>query len=362
MIPVTKPFLPNRNTFDKYIDDIWKREWLTNNGPLVVGLESKVQHFLQSPKMLYLTNGTIALQLAIKALGIKGDVLTTPFSYVATTSCLIWENCNPVFCDIDPSSLMITVEELEKNLTKQTSAILLTHIYGFPCDVEGIEKFAKIHNLKIIYDGAHAFGVKLKGKSIFHYGDISTCSFHATKIFHTIEGGAVFTDDENLFHKLGYMRNFGHNGQENFWGIGINGKNSEFHAAMGHCVLENIDNIVNERMLLHLKYDSNLKTYFGNILNKAQSKLEFEYNYSYYPIILQNKEATEKVIRLLNANQIFPRRYFYPSLNTLPYIKDKKMPISESIAERILCLPLYCGLTDSDIDRISSLLIKCLLD
>jgi dTDP-4-amino-4,6-dideoxygalactose transaminase len=361
MIPVTKSFLPNRDSFNKYVDDIWSRGWLTNNGPIVIELEERVKSYLESPPMLYLTNGTIAIQLALRALDIKGDVLTTPFSYVATTSCLVWENCNPVFCDIDASSLTVTIDGLEKNLTDRTSAILLTHIYGQPCDVDAIEQFARAHNLKVIYDGAHSFGVKMNGRSIFHYGDISTCSFHATKIFHTVEGGAVFSNNENVYHKLSYMRNFGHRGQEEFWGIGINGKSSEFHAAMGLCVLENMENIIQARKTVHQKYDEKLSKLFESVLRKPKVSYLYEYNYAYYPVIFDSKERTEKAIKLLNANQIFPRRYFYPSLNTLPYLQYQKMPISESIAERIICLPLYTELTDSEIDRISSLLKESLL-
>ncbi len=201
MIPVTKPFLPPVEEYESFIRDIWQRQWLTNNGPLVNEFELKLKSYLDVPHLLFVSNGTIALQLAIRALELKGEIITTPFSFIATTSSAMWENCKPVFVDINPATLNIDATKIEEAITPQTSAILATHVFGNPCDIQAIDEIAKIHNLKVIYDAAHCFGTKYQGRSVFSYGHISTTSFHATKIFHTIEGGAVFTQDPALLKK-----------------------------------------------------------------------------------------------------------------------------------------------------------------
>ncbi len=255
MIPVTKPFMPPAKEYNDYLEGIWKRQWLTNNGPLVNELELKVAEYLDVKNFLYLGNGTVALQIAIKALALKGEIITTPFSYVATTSSIVWEGCTPVFVDIDANTLNIDSSKIEAAITSETSAILATHVYGNPCEIIKIASIAKKNNLSVIYDAAHCFGVKYKGKSIFDYGDISTVSFHATKLFHTIEGGGVFSRDSNLHNKMGLMRNFGHDGPEVFSDIGINGKNSEFHAAMGLVNIKWLDEIIAKRKLLSELYD-----------------------------------------------------------------------------------------------------------
>ncbi|MFQ3576752.1 MAG: DegT/DnrJ/EryC1/StrS family aminotransferase, partial [Cytophagales bacterium] len=217
MIQVTKPFLPPENEYLEYIQGIWQRNWLTNNGPLVNELELQLKRKLGLKHLLFLGNGTVALQIALKALEIKGEVITTPFSYVATTSCIVWENLKPVFVDIEPETFNIDPKKIESKITKHTSAILATHCFGNACDINAIEKIAVKHNLKVIYDGAHCFGTNFNGKSIFEFGDISTCSFHATKLFHTIEGGCVVTKDAALTKKMAHQRNFGHNGPERGW-------------------------------------------------------------------------------------------------------------------------------------------------
>src|SRR5690554_2940597 len=247
MIPVTKPFLPPVEEFKKYVDDIWQRQWLTNMGPLASDLEMKLKNHLEVKHLLFVTNGTVALQMAIKALDLKGEIITTPFSFVATTSSIVWEGCEPVFVDIDADSLNIDPEKIEAAITEKTSAILATHVYGNPCDVLAIAEIAKKHNLKVIYDGAHAFGVEINGKSVFEYGDISVCSLHATKLYHSIEGGLVICKDEELHQKLKYIRNFGISGFNVFTELGINGRNSEFHAAMGLINLKYIDKIHDKR-------------------------------------------------------------------------------------------------------------------
>lgn len=355
MIPVTKPFLPPREEYFAYLDGVWQRQWLTNNGPLVNELELKLKEYLGVKHLLYLGNGTIALQIAIKALDLKGEVITTPFSYVATTSSIVWEGCSPVFADIDPNSLNIDPNKIEDLITPNTSAILATHVYGNPCDVEAIDKIAQKHQLKVIYDAAHCFGTKYKGRSIFDFGDISTTSFHATKIFHTTEGGAVFTKKPDLLKKMAYLRNFGHDGPEKFAEVGINGKNSEFHAAMGLVNLKYISAILKTRKQQSLYYDGALQN-----LEKQSPRIftETDFNYAYYPIILPTESLTIKMIEELNKNWVYPRRYFFPSLGTLPYIKSNSLPITDGVCDKILCLPLYHTLTMEEIDLIARIMLR----
>lgn len=355
MINVTKPFLPPIDEYNQLLQGIWQRCWLTNNGPLVNELELKLKEYLNVPHLLYLNNGTIALQIAIKALGITGEIITTPFSYVATTSSIVWENCTPVFADICPENLNIDPAKIEQVITDRTQAILATHVYGIPCDIEKIEKIAKKHGLKVIYDAAHCFGTKYKGKSIFEFGDVSTCSFHATKVFHTIEGGAVFTNDPEILKKMAFMRNFGHNGPTEFEEVGINGKNSEFHAAMGLVNLKYVDSILKNRKELAEYYDSALK----NLKIKRPKLLSVsEYNFSYYPIIFETEEQLTKSVLQLEANLIYPRRYFYPSLSKLKYIGSSNVPVCEEISPKVLCLPLYFGLSNEEMDFVARILLR----
>ncbi|MFD2203184.1 DegT/DnrJ/EryC1/StrS family aminotransferase [Shivajiella indica] len=354
MIPVTKPFLPPREEYDRYIDGIWNRNWLTNNGPLVNELELRLKEYLRLDHLLFVSNGTIALQLAIKALGLKGEIITTPFSYVATTTSIIWEGCEPVFVDILPDKLTINPDLIEAAITDKTSAILATHVYGIPCEVEKIQQIADKYRLKVIYDGAHAFGVKLKGKSIFEYGDISTCSFHATKLFHTIEGGGVVTKDPEILKKMAYLRNFGHDGFERFNGIGINGKNSEFHAAMGLAVLNHVDNILEKK--------KKQAVYYYEILSGLRvgypktDQIEY-YNYAYFPVLFSNELQLEKSMKALEDQGIGSRRYFFPGLNQLGYTEGN-CPISDEISKRVLCLPLYHTLTKEEQRMIARILLR----
>jgi dTDP-4-amino-4,6-dideoxygalactose transaminase len=357
MINVTKSYLPSQEEYNEYLKGIWQRVHLTNHGPLVVELEEKLKEFLGVKHLFFLNNGTIALQIAIKALDLQGEIITTPFSYVATTSCIVWENCKPVFADIHPETYCLNPSEIEKKITENTVAIMATHVYGNPCNLEAIEKIAKKYRIKVIYDAAHAFGVKYKDTSVLNYGDISTLSFHATKLFHTIEGGAIVTNDDNLAHKISYMRNFGHNGSEDFWGVGINGKTSEFNAAMGLCILPKVNEIIAKRRLLSEKYDKML-TNLGLVKPLIDSKVF--YTYSYYPIIFKSEKDLLNVKKILNASNIYPRRYFYPSLNTLNYVDNDKMPISEDISTRVLCLPLYYDLKEVEVQMIANLVVQTL--
>jgi dTDP-4-amino-4,6-dideoxygalactose transaminase len=355
MIPVTKPFSPPIEEYNELLKGIWERNWFTNNGPLVNDLELKLKEYLDVEHLLFLNNGTIALQIAIKVLNLSGEIITTPFSYVATTSSIVWEGCTPVFADIDEKTLNINPEEIEKLITPHTTAILATHVYGNPCDIESIQEIADRHKLKVIYDAAHCFGTMYKGRSVFEYGDISTTSFHATKLFHTIEGGALFTKNPELLKGMAYMRNFGHDGPENFNGVGINGKNSEFHAAMGLTNLKYADEILRNRRNLSLYYNEKLK---GLNMETPELLKDSTFNYAYYPIILPNESILTEMLKALNDNWIYPRRYFYPSLNRLNYLPYREISVSESISKRVLCLPLYHTLSREEIDFISRIMLR----
>lgn len=350
MIPVTKSFLPPIEEYKAQIERAYKNEWLTNRGELVKELESKLSNHLElnESNILCLNNGTTPIQIALKVLGNNGEIITTPFSYVATTAAIVWENCTPVFVDIHPEYLTIDETKIEKAITSKTTCILATHVFGNPCNVTEIERIAKKYNLKVIYDAAHAFGVTFNDKSIFEYGDISTCSFHATKLFHTGEGGAIFCRDDQLFDKIYYSHNFGHNGPNDFIQVGINGKMSEIHAAMGLTILPYANSIIKKRNLITELYNNNLqKEYLQFKIRKGTL-----WNSSYFPIIFKSEVNLIKCIERLQKYEIFARRYFYPSLNSLNYVDYKEMNQSEDIAQRILCLPLYPGLKKSVVNHI----------
>ncbi|MCX7549973.1 DegT/DnrJ/EryC1/StrS family aminotransferase [Xanthomarina sp. F2636L] len=353
-INVTKVFLPNQDEYQEILKKSWDKNWMTNRGDLVKKLETKIKSKFHIPYMIATTNGTLPIQIALKTLRLTGEIITTPFSYVATTSSIVWEGLTPVFVDIEVDTFTIDPKKIEKKITEKTSAILATHVFGNPCDVEAIEQLAKKYNLKVIYDAAHSFGVTYKDKSMFNYGDLSTCSFHATKIFHTAEGGAIFTKNEDLFNKLYYHHNFGHNGPEHFHGIGVNAKMSELQAAMGLTVWPYLETIFSRRKLLFELYQDLLATrmVFQSIREHTT------YNYSYIPVVFESEEQLIKVQKVLNEHHIFPRRYFYPSLNKLPYLEYQQMPISETISERILCLPLYYDLNETQIGMICDLINK----
>lgn len=357
MINVTRSYLPPLGEYVKYLERIWESGWLTNHGPLVQELETKLAEYLGVPYVHYVSNGTIAIQIALRALEIQGEVITTPFSYVATTNSILWEHCQPVFVDIDARTFCIDPQKIEAAITERTQAILAVHVYGYPSDVKAIEVIAQKYNLKVIYDAAHAFGCKVGDSSLLNFGDLSTISFHATKLFHTVEGGAIVTHTSQMADRINKIKSFGHLGDEYFM-LGVNGKNSEFHAAMGLCVLPNVAGIVQRRRSVCEAYNaelSDLGIVFTNITKG------YEYNFAYYPVIFQNETQLLAVMQILNLNQVNPRRYFYPSLNMLPFLKTKEScPVSEDISSRVLCLPLYDGLENQDVFRISTLIREVL--
>lgn len=355
-IDVTRAFLPPIEEYSTYLEQIWDRRYLTNQGPLVKELEASLNDYLGIPeKLQFVTNGTLALQLAIRCLGAKpGEIITTPFSYVATTSAIMWERYEPVFADIDPETFCIDPDKVEAAITKKTRAILAVHVFGNPCNVEKLEEIGRKYKIPIIYDAAHAFGVKYKGKSLLSYGDISTCSFHTTKLFHTIEGGAIIVKDGRTQERVELMKRFGHNYDEHVL-LGINAKASEFQAAMGLCNLRYIDNLIKARKRISKLYDKLLGKRFGRpVIRKGT-----EYNYSYYPVVLDNEKQLNKAMYSLSKDNIFPRRYFFPSLNSLPYTQNhQSCPVSDDIASRIICLPLFDSLEDNVVHGISTRLLK----
>lgn len=355
MIPVTKPFMPRLEEYESYIRGIWQRQWLTNNGPLVNELELQLKHYLKVPHLLYVSNGTSALQIAIKALGLKGEIITTPFSFIATTSSILWEGWKPVFVDIDPHTLNMDPRLIEAAITPQTSAIIATHVFGNPCDIDAIQEIAARHHLKVIYDASHCFGTQYRERSVFHYGDISITSFHATKLYHTIEGGAVFTQDADLLKEMAYMRNFGFNGPEDFACVGINGKNSEFHAAMGLVNLKYADELLWRRKEQYLHYAKLLQ---GLNMEMQAIDKNAEYNHAYFPIVLPSEEILKKMEAHLIGHGIYPRRYFYPSLHTLRFVEKYECAHSLSIAQRIMCLPMHHELTEEEMHMIVRVLLR----
>jgi len=356
MISVTKPFLPPIEEYQKYLQGIWKREWLTNMGPLASKLEMEYKSYFGVKHLLFVTNGTVAIRLAIKALELKGEIITTPFSFVATTSSIVWEGCTPVFVDIDADTLNINPDKIQERISRRTSAIVPVHVFGNACEIEKIQKIASENHLKVIFDAAHAFGVKVNGKSIFEYGDISTLSLHATKLCHSVEGGLVITKDPALLKKIASMRNFGISGFESFSELGINGKNSEFHAAMGLAVLYFADQIIAKRRELTARYDENLK---GLQARRPVWHKQSENNGAYYSIIFDSEELMKRCIKMLSSNEIGSRRYFYPSLaSSLPYLKPTSLTITDDISSRVLCLPLYFDLTIEEVDMICRKLLR----
>lgn len=359
MIPVTKPFLPPIEEITKHLRDIYESNYLTNEGPKLLELKEGIRSYLDINNLSLVTNGTLAIQLAIKSMNIKGEILTTPFSYIATTSSILWENCTPVFVDINQDDLTINPDLIEDKINDKTEAILATHVYGLPCHVDKIKKLSKKYNLKVIYDGAHAFGVKLNGKSIFRYGDASTCSTHATKLFHTVEGGFIASDNNELISQIDLMKNFGHTTPYTFSGIGINAKLSEVHSIFGIVNLSLFDKILNNRKRYFDLYDSLFEE-----INKYRiptSSFEYSKNYSYYPLIFQSEERLMIFKNYLEKNGISIRRYFYPSLD-FNFNSKRICKVSNDISRRILCLPVFSSYVEEDYNSIKLTIEKFLIE
>jgi len=357
MINVTKTYLPDKEKYKKYIDQIYSNGWVTNNGPMVKLLEQRLAKYLGVKNIVLVSNGTVALEIAYRTLGIEGDVITTPFSFVATTSSLVTNGLNPIFADIDSQTLNIDANNIENIITKTTSAIVPVHVFGNACKAEKIDAIARKNNLKVIYDAAHAFGVQHRGESILNYGDISTLSFHATKTFHSIEGGALIINDDSLAEKARYLINFGIKNREEIPELGTNAKMNEFEAAMGLCVLDDMQDLHAKRRIVYEFYQKELE---GIVKFQEQNK-DSTQNYSYFPIILESEEQLKKIDKALILKEIFPRRYFHPSLDTLSYINPPQFcEVSRDIASRILCLPMYAELDSADQKEIIKVLKTCI--
>jgi dTDP-4-amino-4,6-dideoxygalactose transaminase len=352
-IHITKTFLPPLEEYQEYLRTIWESRQVTNNGPLSIKLEDQLASYLDIPHLQWLSNGTTSLQIAIQVLELKGKILTTPFTYIATATSIIWENCRPVFVDIHPDTLSMDPAKLEEQIDEQTSAVLAVHVYGYPCDVEAIDTICKKHGLKLIYDAAHAFGVRYKGRSILSYGDLSVLSFHATKVYHTIEGGAIATENEDWAEKVSLFKTFGHVYDE-YKQVGINGKNTEFHAAIGLLNLNYIDQLIAERKERFDHYQHLLRDSSIRMLHPSDYDT-LEYNYGYMVVIFEHEAELQRVSDALEEQNIHPRRYFKPALNTLQYLNESSCPVAEKIASSILCLPLYHDLAEQDIERIAQI-------
>lgn len=353
-IYVTQPSLAPIAEYTAYVSKAWESGVLTHNGPLVRQLETDLRAKLNLDYLSIVLNGTIALQMAIKALELKGEIITTPFTWIATVSAIKWEGCQPVFCDISPDTLNIDEEKIEALITEKTVAIMPVHVFGTACNIERIEQIAKKHNLKVIYDAAHAVGTNYKGKSILSYGDISATSLHATKLFNTGEGGACITESKELDEKLRRIRFFGHNEEKDVVEDGFNGKMTEIHAAMGLANLKYFDEVLADRKVKYALYKDLLKEISGIRFQKIEDD---ESNYSYFPVIFDSEETLLCVESALNKSNIFPRRYFYPSVNTYTKIVNyQPTPVSEDISKRILCLPLYWSLEEAQLKEVVSII------
>ena len=356
-INVTKTFLPLIEDYLFFLKEAWGSNYITNRGPLVSKLEERLKEYLNVSNILLTANGTIPIQIAIKALNLRGEIITTPFSYVATYSSIVWEGLSPKFVDINQDNLTIDASKIEVAINSKTTAILATHVYGNPCAIQEIEEIAKRHDLKVIYDAAHCFGVKYMGRSIFEFGDISTCSFHATKIFHTAEGGAIFCNLKDYRDVVFKKHNFGHDGLLNISDIGINGKMDEIRAALGLSILDHVPGLIQLRKNVFEHYLEKLN---WQKIRMPEIRDSTDWNYSYFPIIFETEKLLLDVEAALNAQNIYPRRYFYPSLNQLNFVSYQEMPISESISKRVLCLPFHHDLNFEDVEIISNLINKIL--
>lgn len=358
-IQVTQSSMPELEEYISEIKDLWESHWLTNMGTKHKNLESKLLDFLKVPNITLFTNGHLALECIIAALDLRGEVITTPFTFASTTHAIVRNDLKPVFCDINPDDYTIDVKKIESLITEKTSAIIPVHVYGNVCDVETIDKIAKKYNLKVIYDAAHTFGVTVNGQGIGTFGDASMFSFHATKVFNTIEGGAVTYNDISIKQVLNDLKNFGITGPETVEYVGGNAKMNEFQAAMGICNLRHVNGEISKRKKVVERYIDNLKDITGIKLSKEQ--MDVESNYAYFPVVFDGYKMTrDEVFEKLKDNDVIARKYFYPLTNSFECYKDQydldETPVAKYIAERVLTLPLYADLPLEDVDRICKII------
>jgi dTDP-4-amino-4,6-dideoxygalactose transaminase len=358
-IYVTQPALPPFEEFIPYLRTIWENKVLTNGGPFHHQLEDELRSHLGVAEISLFTNGTLALVTALQALGITGEVITTPYSFVATSHSALWNGITPVFVDVDPVTLNMDPAKIEAAITERTTAILPVHCYGHPCDTASIAAIAKANGLRVIYDAAHAFGVEDEGGSILRHGDLSILSFHATKVFNTFEGGAIVSPDPEMKLRIDQLKNFGHDGEISVVASGINGKMSEFNAALGLLQLKYVDDAIAKRGAIDARYREKLADVPG-IVCQAQSG-EKVANYSYFPILVGEDFALsrDELYDALKASGVHPRRYFYPLISEFPMYRDlpsaspANLPVATAAARRVLCLPIYPDLELSTVDRIA---------
>lgn len=358
-IYVTQPYLPPLEEFIPYLEEIWENKVLTNGGPFHQQLEASLCEHLGVEHIALFTNGTIALVTALQALRVTGEVITTPYSFVATSHSLLWNGIKPVFVDIDPNTLNLDPEKIEAAITPQTTAIMPVHCYGHPCDVESIQRIADNYNLKIIYDAAHAFGVEDAGGSTLRHGDLSVLSFHATKVFNTFEGGAIVCPDAKTKTSIDRLKNFGHVGETTVVAPGINGKMSEFNAALGLLQLKHIDKALLQRKAVDAAYRERLKNVKG--ISCVSNEAEKTPNYAYFPILVQNSYPISRDVLYqgLKDQGIHPRRYFYPLISEFPMYRGLKsadkinLPVAMAASQQVLCLPIYPDLDISVVDEIT---------
>jgi dTDP-4-amino-4,6-dideoxygalactose transaminase len=357
MIPTSKPFLPPLAEYVGYLEGIWERAWLTNNGPLLQELEARLAAFLGARHVVVTANGTLALQLAMRALEVEGEVICTPFSYVATASAPAWEGAQVVMADIDPARLTLDAAAAERAITRATGAVVATHVYGIPCDDDALRDVARRHGVRLIYDAAHAFGARFRGRSLCTLGDVSILSFHATKLFHSVEGGALVTGDDAVAARARSLRNFGHLDADHFGEPGINAKCSEFHAAMGLLLLPRVPDLIARRAAIAALYDRELA---GLPVARPTAPPGTEPNHAYYPLLLPDEAGVLRLQAALAAMNVQLRRYFHPSLGTLSYVRAGALPVADDTARRVVCLPLYPDLAPADAGAIAATLRRVL--
>jgi dTDP-4-amino-4,6-dideoxygalactose transaminase len=355
---VTRSVLPKQEEYSKYLERVFATRHLTNGGEISLQLEKKLQHFLGVQHLALCANGTLALQLGLHVADLAGkEVITTPFSYVATVSALLWEGCKVVFADIDEETLCLDSKKVAEKISPQTAGLLPVHIYGNICDVHGLNKVAKDAGLSILYDAAQCFGSEFQGRSVLDYGDYATCSFHATKVFHTVEGGCLITHTADEMKTFRLLRACGHKGDTHLR-LGINAKLSELHAAIGLSLLDKTaDNIAGRKKVSEI-YNALLPE---KGLRRPALRADLNFNYAYYPVIFDTEKMLLRVLERLQAENIFPRRYFFPALNTLPYLEQyQPCPVAESLAPRVLCLPLYAELEENAVESITQVIRQAL--
>lgn len=358
-INVTEATLPPKEAYAQYIDKIFSSRWLTNHGALIQELEKKLCAFLDVPYVALCANGTLSLQLSLRLLKLNGKkIITTPYTYVATLSSLLWEKCEPVFVDINPETMCLDPQLVEEwlDMENDVAGIMPVHVYGNACDIPAFDRLAKKYQIPVLYDGAHAFGSLYKGRSLLSYGHIAICSFHATKLFHTIEGGCIITHSAEEDREARLLRAFGHI-NDTHYSLGINAKLSEPHAAMGLALLPIMPDILKRRTQLTELYDQCLKTKDNPALRGVRLQADLVWNHAYYPVIFADAEMRVRVMKALEKEKIHPRRYFYPALTRLPYIHGQSCPIAEDISERVLCLPLWPDMPEELVERISGIIL-----